>query len=193
MQKNHRNGRSSTRMCVEDEIAHLRGLDLGGLRARWQSEFQRSAPAHLTRHLLFAVIAYRLQVDRFGDLDHATKQVLDRAIAKEAGAARSTSHRRLCRAWTRQAPDRSERKNRRTADPTDAKEDRRWRLRNALPIEKASGGTGVRTDQAGARIPPIPVAGRRKSACRMGHDLHRPQPPEAVHPRKCSPSRLTCQ
>ena len=29
----------------------------------------------------------------------------------------------------------SERKNRRTADPTDAKEDRRWRLRNALPRE----------------------------------------------------------
>jgi hypothetical protein len=46
---------------------------------------QRPAPAHLTRHLLFAVIAYRLQVDRFGDLDHATKQVLDRAVAREAG------------------------------------------------------------------------------------------------------------
>ena len=42
---------------VEDEIAHLRGLDLGGLRARWQGVFQRSAPAHLTRHLLFAVIS----------------------------------------------------------------------------------------------------------------------------------------
>ena len=40
-----------------------------------------------------------------------------------------------------------------------------------LPIEKASGGTGVRTDQAGARIPPIPVAGRRESAHRMGHHL----------------------
>src|SRR5258705_7961075 len=84
MQKNHRNGRTSTRMSVEDEIAHLRGLDLGGLRARWQSVFQKSAPAHLTRHLLFAVIAYRLQVDRFGDLDHATKQVLDRSIADQA-------------------------------------------------------------------------------------------------------------
>ena len=83
MQKNHRNGRASTKTSVEDEIAHLRGLDLGGLRARWQSVFQRPAPAHLTRHLLFAVIAYRLQVDRFGDLDHATKQVLDRAVAKE--------------------------------------------------------------------------------------------------------------
>ena len=83
MQKNHRKGRSRT--SIEAEIAHLRGLDLGGLRARWQGVFQRPAPAHLTRHLLFAVIAYRLQVDRFGDLDHATKQVLDRAVAREAG------------------------------------------------------------------------------------------------------------
>jgi hypothetical protein len=85
MQKKRRNGRASTKTSVEDEIAHLRGLDLRGLRARWQSVFQRSAPSHLTRHLLFAVIAYRLQADRFGDLDHATRQVLDRTVAKETG------------------------------------------------------------------------------------------------------------
>jgi hypothetical protein len=89
MQRKRRNGRASLRTSVEDEIAHLRGLDLGGLRARWQSVFQRQAPAHLTRHLLFAVIAYRLQADRFGDLDHRTLQVLDRSVAKEAGPAMS--------------------------------------------------------------------------------------------------------
>src|SRR5260221_8837948 len=85
MQKTRCNGRASTEMSVEDEIAHLRGLDSRGLSARWQSVFQRPAPAHLTRHLLFAVIAYRIQADRFGDLDHETKQVLDRTVAKEAG------------------------------------------------------------------------------------------------------------
>jgi hypothetical protein len=89
MQKKRRNGCASTKRSLEDEIAHLRGLDLGGLRARWRSVFQRQAPAHLTRHLLFAVIAYRLQADRFGDLDHATRQVLDRTVAKEAGPAMS--------------------------------------------------------------------------------------------------------
>ena len=89
MQKKRRNGRASTKMSVEDEIAHLRGLDLKGLRSRWQSVFQRSAPTHLTRHLLFAVIAYRIQADRFGDLDHDTKQVLDRTVAKEAGPVTS--------------------------------------------------------------------------------------------------------
>jgi len=81
MQKKRRNGRASTKTSVVDEIAHLRGLDLGGLRARWHGVFQRQAPAHLTRHLLFAVIAYRLQADRLGDFDHATLQVLDRTVA----------------------------------------------------------------------------------------------------------------
>jgi hypothetical protein len=89
MPKKHRHGRASAKMSVEDEIAHLRGLDVAGLRARWQSVFGRVPPAHLTRHLLFAVIAYRLQADRFGDLDHATRQVLDRSAAKETGTAMS--------------------------------------------------------------------------------------------------------
>ena len=104
MQNNRRKGRTSTRTSVEDEIAHLRGLDLGGLRARWQSVFQRSAPAHLTRHLLFAVIASRLQVDRFGDLDHATKQVLDQAVAREAGPVMSARLASLDRKRTELTP-----------------------------------------------------------------------------------------
>ena len=90
MRKERRHGRTSTTTTIEDEIAHLRGLDLRGIRSRWQSVFGRPAPAHLTRHLLFAVIAYRLQADRFGDIDHATKQVLDQTVAKETEAAMST-------------------------------------------------------------------------------------------------------
>lgn len=89
MQKKRRKSRIWTQASIEDEIADLRGLDLGRLRARWQSVFQRPAPAHLTRHLLFAVIAYRVQADRFGDLDHATRQVLDRLDTKEAGLTTS--------------------------------------------------------------------------------------------------------
>ena len=89
MRKKRRNGRVTTETSLEHEIAHLRGLDLKGLRARWQSVLQRPAPSHLPRHLLFAVIAYRIQADRFGDLDHETRQLLDRAGAKESGAAMS--------------------------------------------------------------------------------------------------------
>jgi hypothetical protein len=82
-----RNGRASTKASIEDEIAHLRGLDIKGLRSRWLSEFQRPPAKHLPRHLLFAIIAYRIQASRFGDLDHATMQVLDRIEPKENGAA----------------------------------------------------------------------------------------------------------
>jgi hypothetical protein len=89
MGKKRRNGRVTTETSVEDEIVHLRGLDLKGLRARWQSVLQRPAPGHLPRHLLFAIIAYRIQADRFGDLDHETRQLLDRAGAKETGTAMS--------------------------------------------------------------------------------------------------------
>src|SRR5258706_222128 len=89
MRKERRNGRVTTGTSVEDEIVHLRGLDLKGLRARWQSVLQRPAPDHLPRHLLFAIIAYRIQADRFGDLDHETRQLLDRTGAKESGAAMS--------------------------------------------------------------------------------------------------------
>jgi hypothetical protein len=80
-------GRASTKTSIGDEIAHLPSLKLRGLRSRWQSVFQRPAPAHLTRHLLFAIIAYRIEADRFGDLDHETLQVLDQTVAKEAGPA----------------------------------------------------------------------------------------------------------
>ena len=44
MPKKRRNGRTSTKTSVKDEIAHLRSLDFGALRARWQSVFQRKAP-----------------------------------------------------------------------------------------------------------------------------------------------------
>ena len=92
MRGKHRTGlarSSGAKISVEDEIAHLRDLDRRGLRARWQSVFQRSPPLHLPRHLLFAVLAFRIQADRFGDLDHETRKVLDRTDVHETGSAMS--------------------------------------------------------------------------------------------------------
>src|SRR3981189_2861547 len=66
---------------LEDEIAHLRDLDISGLRARWHSVFRRKAPDHLPRHLLYRMIAYRLQAERLGDLDRDTQRFLDRVAA----------------------------------------------------------------------------------------------------------------
>jgi Protein of unknown function (DUF2924) len=89
MLEKRRSSRDSTKTSIGDEIAHLRGLDLKGLRARWQSVFKRTPPVHLPRHMLFAIIAYRIQADRLGDLDHETKQVLDPTDAKNTGMTMS--------------------------------------------------------------------------------------------------------
>ncbi|MFL5121315.1 MAG: DUF2924 domain-containing protein [Microvirga sp.] len=69
--------------AIENEIAHLRGLDLDGLRARWRSVTGRVAPPHLPKTLLLRVLAYRVQAAALGDLDKATARLLDR-IADEA-------------------------------------------------------------------------------------------------------------
>jgi hypothetical protein len=90
MLEKRRSGRASTKTSISDEIAHLRGLDLKGLRSRWRSVFRRLPPDHLPRHLLFAIIAYRIQADRLGDLDHKTKQVIDQTDAKDTGTTMST-------------------------------------------------------------------------------------------------------
>ena len=63
---------------LDNEIARVRGLDVGELRARWHTMFRRVAPPHLPRHLLFRILAYRLQADQFGDLDADIRRVLDR-------------------------------------------------------------------------------------------------------------------
>jgi hypothetical protein len=89
MSEKRRSGHSSTKTSIGNEIAYLRDLDLKGLRSRWQSVFQKPPPDHLPRHLLFAIIAYRIQADRLGDLDHETRQVLDRTDAKSASVTMS--------------------------------------------------------------------------------------------------------
>jgi hypothetical protein len=63
---------------LEGEIARLRDLDLPSLRVRWRSVFRGTAPDHLPRHLLFRILAYRLQAERLGDLDKNTRRFLDR-------------------------------------------------------------------------------------------------------------------
>jgi hypothetical protein len=55
------------RDSIESEIAQLRDLDIAMLRKRWQVIFGRPAPPHLPRHLLFRILAYRLQAKILGD------------------------------------------------------------------------------------------------------------------------------
>ena len=77
------------------EIARLRDLDVRDLQARWQNEFQRRPSPHLPRHLLFRVLAYRLQADRLGDLDAESRRVLDGAGPPEDAGKRAMDGNRL--------------------------------------------------------------------------------------------------
>jgi hypothetical protein len=71
------------RKSLDIEIARLRDLDVGELRARWHNVFRRKPPPHLPRHLLFRVLAYRLQADHLGDLDGESQRLLDRSASPE--------------------------------------------------------------------------------------------------------------
>src|SRR5215470_11078322 len=66
------------REALDTEIARLRGLGVGELRAKWHTAFRRRAPPHLPRHLLFRILAYRLQADRLGELDADSRRLFDR-------------------------------------------------------------------------------------------------------------------
>jgi hypothetical protein len=69
---------SRDRETLDIEIVRLRGLDVTGLQARWRTIFRRQAPSNLPRHLLFRILAYRLQADSLGDLEAETLRLLDR-------------------------------------------------------------------------------------------------------------------
>ena len=70
---------------VEDAIARLRGLEFRQLQARWQSVTGREAPPQLPRHLLFAMIAYRIQAEAYGDLDADTLRLLNKVRSVRSG------------------------------------------------------------------------------------------------------------
>jgi hypothetical protein len=74
------------RSSLDIEVARLRGLGVEGLRARWHTVFRRRAPPHLPRHLLFRILAYRLQADRLGELDADSRRLLDRIGSGSAEA-----------------------------------------------------------------------------------------------------------
>lgn len=84
MRRSRSVARGPIKVSLEEEIAHLRGLELKGLRARWLSVTGQVAPPHLSRQLLFAIVAYRIQAEALGDLDAETLRLL-----KKIGSARS--------------------------------------------------------------------------------------------------------
>jgi len=77
------------RRALDGEIARLRELDVGELRSRWHNVFGRRPHLHLPRHLLFRVLAYRLQADVLGDLDGESQRLLDRSVSPEDAGQRA--------------------------------------------------------------------------------------------------------
>ena len=77
---------SPDRKSLDVEIARLRALDLNALRTRWQGVTGHAAPAHLAKHLLFAILAYRLQAEAFGELDAGSAQLLKCAATVRSAA-----------------------------------------------------------------------------------------------------------
>src|SRR5882762_11877615 len=81
------------RKTIDVEIAQLRELDVAALRARWHTVVGRRAPPHLPRHLLFRILAYRLQADLLGDLDAESQRLLDRSETPEKAGQRAAARR----------------------------------------------------------------------------------------------------
>ena len=79
------------RTALDVEIARLRDLDIAQLRSRWHTVFGRRPPPHLPRHLLCRSLAYRLQADRFGDLDDASRRLLDHSGSPEKAGQKAVT------------------------------------------------------------------------------------------------------
>src|SRR5262249_49148656 len=72
------------------------------------SVFRRKAPERLPRHLLFRILAYRLQSERLGDLEQESVRLLDRiasgnggngSVRKQSGRDRLQPGSILVREW----------------------------------------------------------------------------------------------
>jgi hypothetical protein len=75
------------------EIARLRDLDGVDLQTRWRTVFRQKAPPHLSRNLLFRILAYEAQRELFGDLAREYGRLLDR-LSEPGGAHADAEQRR---------------------------------------------------------------------------------------------------
>lgn len=65
---------------VEAEIDRLHGSGIDALREYWRRRFRRAPPPIQSADILHRLIAWRLQVEAFGDLDAQSKQMIARLM-----------------------------------------------------------------------------------------------------------------
>jgi len=75
--------------AVERDIERLEGLSVAELRIFWQRRFRRAPPPIQSADMLHRLIAWKLQIEAFGDLDPKTRATLKRLMrgAQTNGAA----------------------------------------------------------------------------------------------------------
>jgi Protein of unknown function (DUF2924) len=77
------------RKTPDAELKHLRNLSVKDLQARWHTVFWQRPLSHMSRYLLFRVLACRLQADRLGDLDAESRRLLDGSRSSEDAGRRA--------------------------------------------------------------------------------------------------------
>ena len=75
---------ASSTDSLEAEVERLGTLDLNQLRVQFRNRTGRLAPMHLSRTLLFRVLAHRIQAEAHGDLRPETRRLLDK-LGKAGG------------------------------------------------------------------------------------------------------------
>jgi hypothetical protein len=80
---------------IEVEVARFRDHDIKEHRARWHTQIWRRASSSLPRHLLFRILAYRIQASALGDLDRDCQRLLDRAALSDANRKHGLELRRV--------------------------------------------------------------------------------------------------
>jgi hypothetical protein len=72
---------------IEKQIESLKEAGPDALRARWRAVSRKPFPAHLPKHLVVSMLAYRIQADTLGDISKGIQTYLA-ALGQGAGKSR---------------------------------------------------------------------------------------------------------